>query len=289
MNKDVFNEINIDNGIVLVKSRNYSENDVLLNTKRQKLFIQFHFVLEGSVKFLIIKGTHKLTIDKNESLLFFNPRNIIPIDAVVEPNSKMLSLLFSLDAIYKLFDNFSLDFNFLKPGLKYKKLYSKQNLTPNELIILNQIFNRKLNNKLDIIYVKAKILELFTFYFNNNIDINNQKSEQLKDKRLIEKIKKAKEILIANIDEPPSINELSDQVLLPVNVLKKGFKELYGESVYKYILSYKLELARQLLLSKKFSVKEISYKMGYSAPTHFVVAFKKKFGITPKKYIKNQA
>ena len=111
------------------------------------------------------------------------------------------------------------------------------------------------------------------------------KDSLLIDKRNVEKIKKAKQILIENIDEPPSVEELADRVLLPVNVLKKGFKELYGEPVYKYILNYKLELARHLLLSKKYSVKEISYQMGYSAPTHFIVAFKKKFGITPKKYI----
>ncbi len=281
-----FKEINIDKGFYLIKSINYSDKKIKLQTKRKDLFIQFHFALERQVCFHIIKGTHKLPVDEQASLMFFNPKNIIPIDAYLAPDTKMLSILFSLDAIHKLFDDFAIDFNFFRPTNKNKKLYAKKTLTANELIILNQIYNRDLKHKLDYIYIKAKILELFTYYFSQNQPVKDT-CYNLKDERVVEKIKKAKEILVAHINEPPSIEELSNQVLLPAGILKKGFKELYGEPVYKYILNYKLELGRLLLMSKKYSVKEVSYQMGYSAPTHFVVAFKKKFGITPKKYIQN--
>jgi len=282
-----FTEINIDDRLLIIKSENQSNQKIKLNTKRKDLNIQFHFNLDKNIWFYIIKGTHKLHLEKNDSLFFFNPRNIIPIDAVLEPEGKMLSILLSLDAIHLLLENFAIDFSFFSPHNTQKKLYNKRKLTANELIIINQIFNREINSQIDIIYLKAKILELFTYYFGQQTE-KNEAIPHLKDERTIEKIKRAKQILIENINEPPAIEELADQVLLPINVLKKGFKEMYGEPIYKYILSYKLELARHLLLSKKYSVKEISYQMGYSAPTHFVVAFKKKFGITPKKYITNQ-
>jgi len=280
-------EINIDNGLIILKNINPTTQKLKFNTKRKKFPIQFHFTLEGLVWFHIIKGTHKLEIPTHHSLLFFNPKNIIPIDAVMEPDTKMLSILLSLDAIHKLFDEFAIDFSFLRPEHEKKKLYSKRKLSANELIVINQIYNREVKHKFDYIYIRAKILELFTYYFGQNTSLKNKKCPTLKDERIIEKIKRAKEILVAHIDEPPSVEDLSNQVMLPVNVLKKGFKEIYGEPVYKYILSYKLELGRHLLMSKKYSVKEVSYQMGYSAPTHFVVAFKKKFGITPKKYIQN--
>ena len=283
---DFFKEINIDNGFNLIKSINISQNKIKLKTKRKNLHIQFHFVLEGQVCFHIIRGTHKLLVKEQESLMFFNPKNIIPIDAYLTTDTKMLSVLLSLDAIHKLFDDFAIDFSFLRPKNENKKLYSKKVLTANELIILNQIYNRVITHKLDYIYVKAKILELFTYYFSQTNPVK-ETCHNLKDERIVEKIKKAKEILVANINETPSIEELSNQVMLPINILKKGFKELYGEPVYKYILNYKLELGRHLLMSRKYSVKEVSYQMGYSAPTHFVVAFKKKFGITPKKYVQN--
>ncbi len=283
-----FKEINIDEGFLILKTLNTSDNNIRYNTKKKQLHIQFHFTLDGNVHFHIIKGTHKLEIPATHSLLFFNPKNLIPIDAVISPNTKMLSILLSLESIHKLLDDFAIDFNFLRPQNKHKKLYNRRPLTANELIILNQIYNRELINKFDYIYIKAKILELFTYYFDT---IKHQpatdKCPNLKDARNVEKIKRAKEILVANINEPPPVDKLAEQVGLPINILKNGFREIYGEPVYKYILNYKLELGRHLLMSKKYSVKEISYQMGYSAPTHFVVAFKKKFGITPKKYIKN--
>jgi AraC family transcriptional activator of pyochelin receptor len=281
-------EINIEKGFLVLKTINDTDQKFKFNTKRKDLFIQLHFTLSGTVWFHIIKGTHKLEIPEQTSLSFFNPKNLIPIDGIVEPKSKMLSVLFSIDAIHKLFEDFSIDFNFLSPKNKQKKLYSKKPLAANEFVILTQIFNRQIQNKLDFIYIKAKILELFTYYFNDEQPKNSQTdSQNLKNEKVIEKIKKAKKILVANINEPPAIEDLADEVMLPINVLKNGFKEMYGEPIYKYILSYKLELSRHLLMSKKYSVKEISYQMGYSAPTHFVVAFKKKYGVTPKKYIQN--
>ncbi len=279
-------EINIDNRLLVVKSENNSPEKLKLNTKRKGLHIQFHFNLKGDVLFSIIKGTHKLELEQADSLFFFNPRNIIPIEAIINPNSKMLSIMLSLEAIHRLFDNFAIDFSFFSPKNTQKKLYNKRKLTANELIILNQIYQREVNTQFDIIYTKAKILELFTYYFDQEKEKTSD-CQQLKNDKIVEKIKKAKQLLIENINEPPAIEDLANEVLLPVNVLKKGFKELYGDPIYKYILNYKLELARHLLLSKKYSVKEVSYQMGYSAPTHFVVAFKKKFGITPKKYIQN--
>jgi AraC-like DNA-binding protein len=281
---DFFTEINIDNRLLVIKSNNISDEIIKLNTKRKGLNVQFHFNLDKNIWFYIIKGTHKLQMSKNDSLFFFNPKNIIPIDAVIEPGGKMLSFMLSLEAINRLLDNFAIDISFFNPQNKRKKLYDKRQLTANELIVINQIYNRKIQNSMDIVYLKAKIIEFFSYYFNQE-NTSNTDCKKLQDEKVIEKIKKAKQILIENINEPPPIDQLANMVFLPVNVLKKGFKEIYGAPVYKYILNYKLELARHLLLSNKYSVKEVSYQMGYSAPTHFIVAFKKKFGITPKKLI----
>ncbi len=48
-----------------------------------------------------------------------------------------------------------------------------------------------------------------------------------------------------------------------------------------------MEYARKLLASKKYNISEISFKIGYSTPSHFIAAFKKKYGSTPKKYMSN--
>ncbi len=283
----IFNLVEVDEGILLGRTEDAIQETYTFNTRKGGLSIQFHFVLSGPVVFSILKGTYKLPVEGNESLFFFNPKNIIPINVSIQPGMKMLSILFSLDALHSIIDDESIDFNFLNPGNIKKKLYEKRPLSVNETLIIKELFKKKINNKFDTLFVKAKIMEFLSYYFHQPGQ-QEKKCAGLEDERVVEKIKKAKQIMIDNINEPPTVEELAETVDLPINLFKKSFKAFYGAPVYKYLLNYKLDLARQLLLSGQYSVKEIAYQMGYSAPTHFVVAFKNKFGITPKKYIKNQ-
>jgi AraC-like DNA-binding protein len=99
------------------------------------------------------------------------------------------------------------------------------------------------------------------------------------------KIKKAKEIVIANMAEPPGLQELADLVGLNLKKLKMGFKQIYGDSVYSFLFDYKMDYARKLLDSGTYNVNEVGVQIGYSTASHFIAAFKKKFGTTPKKYL----
>ena len=67
--------------------------------------------------------------------------------------------------------------------------------------------------------------------------------------------------------------------------MKVGFKEIYGNTVYGYLLDRKLDYSRLQLDTKKFKVNEVATQIGYTNPSHFIAAFRKKFGITPKKYL----
>ena len=122
-------------------------------------------------------------------------------------------------------------------------------------------------------------------YFHKSDNEGAQNCPFLEDEANVEKIQKAKQILIENMTEPPSLKELSDRIQLPLSHLKDGFKHIYGETVYAYLLNYKLEHARRLLTTKKYNIAEVSFEVGYSTPSHFIAAFKKKYGATPKRYM----
>ena len=85
--------------------------------------------------------------------------------------------------------------------------------------------------------------------------------------------------------EPPSLQELSDEIGLSLKKLKEGFKEIYGETVFGFLFDYKMDYARKLLETGQHNVNEVGLRVGYSTASHFIAAFKKKFGTTPKKYI----
>lgn len=96
-----------------------------------------------------------------------------------------------------------------------------------------------------------------------------------------EKIEKAREILLQHIGEPITIKELSRKVAINECYLKKGFKELYGTTVFDFYQSQRMEHARYLLYEKGLSVTEVSMMLGYSSISHFSTAFKKHTGIKP--------
>jgi len=85
--------------------------------------------------------------------------------------------------------------------------------------------------------------------------------------------------------EPPSLETLSVEIGLSLKKLKEGFKQIYGDTVYSYLLEHKMQEARRMLASQKYNVNEVGLKLGYSTSSHFIAAFKKKFGTTPKKYL----
>ncbi len=96
-----------------------------------------------------------------------------------------------------------------------------------------------------------------------------------------DKITKAREVLIQHIGEPLTIKELSRKVAINECYLKKGFKEMFGTTIFDFYQSQRMEHAKYLLYDKGLSVTEVSALLGYSSISHFSTAFKKHTGIKP--------
>ena len=96
-----------------------------------------------------------------------------------------------------------------------------------------------------------------------------------------EKIIKAREVLIQHIGEPITIKALSRKVAINECYLKKGFKEIFGTTIFDFYQSQRMEHAKYLLYDKGLSVTEVSLMLGYSSISHFSTAFKKHTGIKP--------
>lgn len=96
-----------------------------------------------------------------------------------------------------------------------------------------------------------------------------------------DKITKAREILIEHIGDPITIKELSRKVAINECYLKKGFKEMFGTTIFDFYQNQRMEHARFLLYEKGLSVSEVSALLGYSSISHFSTAFKKHTGLKP--------
>lgn len=97
-----------------------------------------------------------------------------------------------------------------------------------------------------------------------------------------EAIKLARDILIANLGEPPSIRELCAAVGVNRNKLHYGFKEEFGMSPVHYLEEYRLEQAYGSLRDSEDLIYQIAAEVGYTSQASFATAFKRRYGLTPK-------
>jgi len=96
-----------------------------------------------------------------------------------------------------------------------------------------------------------------------------------------EKIIRSREVLLQHIGEPITIKALSRKVAINECYLKKGFKEIFGTTIFDFYQGQRMEHAKYLLYEKGLSVTEVSLMLGYSSISHFSTAFKKHTGIKP--------
>jgi AraC-like DNA-binding protein len=250
-----------------------------------KRFIQFHFCLKGSGTYNFNQGNYSLAVKEENSLLLYNTQLDLPLNLNLNPKSSLVSVVMTLRKFHSLFTAEADYIPFLSADNKEKKYYAQEPFSPSIAVILSQIVNFNLHPSVKSLYVKGKIYELIALYFNRSPNADIEQCPYLADEENVKKIKKAKEIILANMAEPPSLAELASEIGLSLKRLKEGFKQIYGDSVYSFLFDHKMDYAKRLLETGQYNVNEIGLKVGYSTSSHFIAAFKKKYNTTPKKYL----
>ena len=248
-------------------------------------FIQFHFCSKGQMNFSFNQGNYNFPLSDGHSMLLFNPQKTLPIDLELAPQTWLVSILISVTRFHSLFSSDADHISFLSPENSSKKYYDTLPFSSSIAVVLSQVLQAKVHDSMKELYFKGKVYELLSLYFNKSEDPSLEQCPFLVDEENIQKIRRAKDIILERMTDPPSLENLSLEIGLSLKKLKEGFKQLYGDTVYSYLLDHKMEDARRMLDSQKFNVNEVSLKLGYSTASHFIAAFKKKYGTTPKKYI----
>ena len=281
------NTLKIDNDILINTCSNFEKDskDILLSTDIN--FIQFHFCLQGKISLNYNKGAYTFNLLENNSIILFNPSTNLPIDGSLSEKTKYVSLLITIKKFHSLFSELTDNISFLSQENSGKKYYKENVISPQISTILNQIVNEKISENVKNLYLKGKIFELLGLFFNESNELNIEQCPFLADEKNVVKIKMAKEIIIKRMSDPPSLKELSAEVDISLKNLKEGFKEIYGYTVYGFLLEYKMNIASKMLSTRNYNVNEVADHIGYSTSSHFINAFKNRFGTTPKKYLKS--
>ena len=283
--KGKFVIVEIEPGFCVLAANNYGPQSQRFIHDVDRSLLQFHFTLKGLSRLVFNEGNYVLNNPENHSLMLYNPQRDLPIRMDLDPNTWAVSMVISIKKFHALFSTESDSISFLSEENAGQKYYKDGQISPSMAIILNQLMHFNLNASIQKLYFRGKAYELLSHYFNQSADGDVEQCPFLVDATNVAKIKKAKDVIISRMSEPPSLQELSEIAGISLRKLKEGFKQIYGTTVYQFLFDYKMEFSRRLLESGESNVNEVGLKVGYSTASHFISAFKKKYGTTPKKYI----
>ena len=170
-------------------------------------------------------------------------------------------------------------------AFKEKQSFSTSvNLCSKIKTVLENLMQHNYSNALENIYVNSQLQSLLLYGLEC---LTDQKAEEsfvcrfLATDNAKDTILQAREILLQRIGEPITIKELSRKVGTNECYLKKGFKEMFGTTIFDFYQTQRMEHAKYLLYEKGLSVTEVSAMLGYSSISHFSTAFKKHTGLKP--------
>ncbi|AXG74052.1 AraC family transcriptional regulator [Flavobacterium arcticum] len=150
-------------------------------------------------------------------------------------------------------------------------------MTPEMENIIQSLFNIQYEGKTKMMFFRSQITALLSHFFGQLSQQDNQSINESER----EKLYLAKEILFKNLNNPPSLSELSKEIGLNTFKLKKNFKELFGTPVFKYLQNERLTIAHQMIRNEEATVQEAAWHVGYDSLSSFSNAFAKKFGYRP--------
>jgi len=159
-------------------------------------------------------------------------------------------------------------------------------MSPSIQICLHEILECNYIDARRHLLLESKALELMRFGFDQ---LNSDKGQDISCFNLTTDspnfVRKARNIMISDIQNPPSLTELSRMVGVNRNTLSQSFRRAYGVTIFNFLRNFRLEESRRLLRTGKLSVTQVAYEVGYAQQRTFSKEFKKYFGNAPSAYL----
>ena len=150
-------------------------------------------------------------------------------------------------------------------------------MTPQMQAIIDSVFESQYSGKAKMMFFRSQMTSLLAHFFGQ-LSIMPISGMPVGER---EKLEEARRILISDLENPPSLTELSKKIGLNTYKLKKTFKEVFGVPVFKYLQNERLTEAHKLIRDDKMNVQEAAWQVGYDSLSSFSNAFAKKFGYRP--------
>jgi len=288
--RTLFKKISVS-GIRLLYGKLRFKKPVPVKIEVDKPFIEMSFSLAGCRRMMFPQNNAHSNVASGHHNLFYIPDTEFYIEPALNNEENITLQIQFTEAYFSRFTQISqpLLVSFIENIIK--KQFSVLSgvdlkITPEMYTVLDEIVHCEKEGIIKQLFIETNVLKLLQLQFEQfEMAVGGINQSGIKDYD-IEKLHHARQLLDNNISKAWSLADLSRQTGLNDFKLKKGFKEVYGNTVFGYLHTKRMETAQRLLLDNSRSISEISEYCGYAYVQSFITAFKKNYGVTPEKFRK---
>jgi AraC-like DNA-binding protein len=284
--KGYLNRVDISNGIVFLESK-LSKKHETVTLKNLDRMVMIVMVNSGELQIDDHIDEKRITIKTSEIVLLCSSRQDMTLTVKKSQDSNIF-VLFIADFFLKRYlsshQNEPIDFLYEK--IQKEVSLEKINSSPVDalsLYIVEKLLNVSVEDNMQSIRAEHHVTEFMIHRFSL-LDIAREGVDE--ESRAL--ASRAKEILLAEFIDPPTIDLLAHRCATNASKLKRVFKQVYQTTIYGYIQKLRLEEANLLLRKEPLSIGEIARRVGYRHQGHFSKLFFETYGVYPRELLKGR-
>ncbi|WP_051309369.1 helix-turn-helix domain-containing protein [Desulfogranum japonicum] len=278
----IFKDIKLRPGFVL----SFSDRPPSINAQTvhetENAAISLGFNLNHHVKSTVYSAGKRAEVferSPGDYAFCYLPKSRCIVETLQKERVLGVSVHFSVKVFREIFQELPRSFQSFYSGPKdSSSFYRKAHINSTTSGILQQILACPYDGAIRQVFLEAKALELAAVALS---DFEKKTFSSSLSHREEERVREAYHLLRNNLEEPPSLCELSRKVGINRNKLNDGFKRLYGNTVFNVLRKLRLHQACDLLVFSEKSLADIALTVGYSDQANFTTAFRRQFGKTP--------
>jgi AraC-like DNA-binding protein len=246
--------------------------------------VQFNFKVSGDMT-LAVTRTEPLRFNRPSLLVWSQPMGL-DIDEWTAPSAHERNVAISIRPEFLLeyflnsASNVPEQLQVFVSDRPEKINYCQIPLSAQMFDAVTRLINNPYTGSLALVYTEAVSLELMCSALGSFRTLSATPSEEYSDREL-RCLHAARGILMRQFAPPPAIRHLARSVGIAETTLRRGFKAVFGDTVFNFGLRCRMQHALALLRDQHWSVARAAEAIGYAHCTSFTTAFRRHFGMRP--------
>jgi len=267
-------------GIEIFSVNGMQERDVIVRDCQSEPYLNMYFSIQGFSSAKPLYSGQEYVIETNQHIAGYTPyfegdyslkgRKIETFGICMQETYFNRLVATDLPCLQRFWEN-------VHAGKEADISHNPMPITRHQRAVISEILACVYTGQMRKLYIESKVTELFFLQAQqaDNLPSGGHLPIKACDE---ERLRAARKFVQQHIFEPLTLKQISREVGLNDFKLKKGFKQLFGSTVFDYFIQCRMEYARKILLDTQLTIAEVAYSLGYSDPYNFSKAFRNHFG-----------